>query len=535
MSGGSVVTHDIHRTPSSSASRRRSLRTVVCREGPGMSGRVESLAGLFIGLCMSVAGVANAGDCRTASRVTLSREVGITITQQRIAREPIVLGLNLEVAPFQRDFWDPTARRVKEPAHRLLASLQEPLIRYPGGTPSNRIDLLATVGDSRPPQLLAEWLGPHPVHFGLREYAQLAADLGVPGWLVLDVMGIGPGKPNPEQLAARNRRVVDLFRAEHSLLRVELGNEPFFPRYGLSGAEYAARLLPTLREIRQADPRLRSVVALAGFDMGPMKADRFNNELLDALAGADVDYSFHYYYDGAPGGPPLPLALDNLCGKLQWLERRLGRSPAVWLTEHGRWPGGRVGDPDWKQRWPESYNLGAAMSVAEFVIATAPWPQIRGALLHGVGAAGGPWHQIGRSDGGEYFPSATLLAQSMLQSLQGSQVLVTAVAAPFSERRPATRAVAFHRGDAGVSLLLTRRDAGNAAIRLTIPEFANRIVPYTSTELHAAALTAANTPEAPRTLVLTQDQGELRFDTAGVATLNARGPAVLLVSFGLRR
>lgn len=500
-----------------------------------MFGRVKRSLGLLTGLWMVAAGVANADDCRTDSRVKPSQEVGITVTQQRIAREPIVLGLNLEVAPFQRDFWDQTARRVKEPVQRLLVSLRAPLIRYPGGTPSNHIDLLATVGDLRPPQLLVEWLGPHPVHFGLLEYAQLAADLGAPGWLVLDVMGVGPGKPDPEQLAARSRRVVELFRAEHPLLRVELGNEPFFPRYDMSGAEYAARLLPTLRDIRHADSRLRSVVALAGFDMGPMKADRFNSELLDALAGADVDYAFHYYYDGPPGGPPLPSALDNLCSKLQWLERRLDRSPAVWLTEHGRWPGGRVGDLDWKQRWPESYNLGAAMSLAEFVIAIAHWPQVRGALLHGIGAAGGPWHQIGRSNGGEFFPSATLLAQSMLQSLQGNQILRTVVSAPFSEGRPATRAVAFHGGDAGLSLLLTRRDAGHAAIRLTIPGFAGRVVPYTTTELHAAALSAANTPEAPRTLALAKDQGDLRFDTAGVAKLNSRGPTVLLVSFGLRR
>lgn len=500
-----------------------------------MSGWVERLAGLLVGFWVPVAGAADISDCRIASQVQAAGETEISVKKQSVARAPILLGLNLEVAPFQRDFWDPAARQVKEPAHRLLASLRGPLIRYPGGTPSNRIDLLATVGDARPPQMLVDWLGPHPVDFGLREYARLAAGLGAPGWLVLDVMGVGPGRPSAEQLALRNRRIVDLFRAEHSLLRVELGNEPFFPRYDMSGAEYAARVLPTIRLLREVHPNVRPVVALAGFDMGSMRADRFNGELLDALAGAEVDFAFHYYYDGAPGGPPLPAALDNLCGKLQWLEQRMGRPPAVWLTEHGRWPGGRVGDPDWKKHWPESYNLGAAMSLAEFVIALAPWSQVRGALLHGIGAAGGPWHQIGRSNRGEFYPSATLLAQSMLQSLQGSKVLRTAVRAPFVDGRPVTRAVAFLSGDDEVSLLLTRRDPGVVEVRLTIPEFAGRNLTYTTTELHATALSAANSPESPGALVLAKGQGELRFDAAGSASVTVRGPAVLLVSLGPRR
>jgi hypothetical protein len=464
---------------------------------------------------------ANAQDCMRATQVTRGPAIVVEVAGTSVQRDPVVLGFNLEVVPFEKDFWDPARHQIQADVMAALTGVRGAVFRYPGGSVANRIDLLATLGVERSAQALADWRGPSPVRFGLQEYARFSSELQSPLWLVLNVLGSEQRPLPPEVLAQNNRRIVASLGDVRRIQRVELGNELFLPRQKMTGDEYGARVLPTAKLLRSEFPSLRPVVALAGFDMGPMKADAFNTGVIEAIGTEGFDYAFHYYYDGPPGGLPMQRTLANLCQKIDWLQRRTGADPAVWITEHGRWPGGRVSDDNWKALWPNSYDHAAALSSAEFVLATAQVAAVRGVFLHAMVGSGGPWHQLARGADGKLATTATFEAQKLLQVMQSARVLQTAVTAPELASGPAARAAAIRAADGKLTLLITQRASQPSQATLRIPEFKGRTVDVQVTSLQQPAAAGGRV----------QSTQSVRFDGVGQATVTLPDLSLSVLKF----
>jgi hypothetical protein len=322
------------------------------------------------------------------------------------------------------------------------------------------------------------------------------------------------------------------FTAKSPLLNVELGNELYLPRHKMTGAEYAERLLPTLKALRDSHPGLRPVVGLAGFDIGPMRAAEFNRGVLDKLENNDVDFSLHYYYDGPPGGPPLPSALRNLCDHIDWLKKRRGAPPRIWITEHGRWPGGKVDDPDWQLLWPNTRNLGAALSVAEFIIAVSSLPEVEGIFLHSLAGGKSPWTVLLRGMAADKpVKTAPLLAYELLHGLSQDTRIESIVMSPVLTNRPVFRA-AVTLSDTGVySVSAVHRGVLPSQMRLTIPAFAGRHVTYELRHLSGNSESAQNTADVPTHIAIQTTSGQVMFTQSGEALVEIPALSVFKLVF----
>lgn len=441
------------------------------------------------------------------------------------------IGFNLESFSFGGAHYAPQARSVSQPLTEALAALPGVSLRYPGGSIADRIDVIDTVGVARKPLRLADWAPVQPLSFGLHEYGDFVGLIGARAWLVLNVID-ADGKAPADVLAERNARGLRSLLARQAVTHVELGNEPYMPRHGLNGEAYGRRLLPTLRRLEREFPEQQPVVAVMGHDIGPYRADEYNRGVIAAIGPAKVDFAMHFYYDGPPGGPPVDRALRILCTRIEQLRALTGRAPVVWITEHGRWPGGRVGDEGWRELWPNTYNMGAALSVAEFIIGASQIPEVHGVLLHSLGSPNGPWPMFHRGEhADDLFPSATLLAQSVLYPLAQGRVSRTLTSRVAHGGVRQLRAAFVVGDDGGLGLAVVHRGTQAAAAVVQVPELAGQEVAYRARAVVAMHLEAFNAASARRAVRVVPLQGSVRFDEGGRATLPLPAQAVVFYAF----
>lgn len=415
-----------------------------------------------------------------AQRITVRPDQKITIrlADFSVGRPALVLGFNLESVPFQRAFWREDDDAVAPDVTDALKLFPGSVLRYPGGTVSNLVDLSAAIGSTRRIQSLVNWANPARVAFGPNEYANFVKSVGGNAWVVANVFGDVGGPLDPNILAARSRVAIRAVAAVTTPLRIELGNELYLPYRGISGGQYLAMAIPTLNMLRAEFPAIKPVVGLAGLDGGKLGAS-FNREVLDGLPIDVSDFSLHYYYDGPPGGLPIRSLLSNLCTRINEISEVRGRRPSIWITEHGRWPGGKVGQPHWASLWPNTYSLGAALATAEFLIAVAQIPEISGAFLHALAAPASPWALFHKRVGGAGFDtSATFRAQALFRSLPDSEVLSTQVSAPERKGIPSVRGVLYRDRSGSLGLLATHRSDSVEQASIHLPEFAGARVGY---------------------------------------------------------
>lgn len=446
---------------------------------------------------------------------------------------PMHLGFNLESVPFQLSYWNTANNTVRPAVTDYLRAMSGMVYRYPGGAVSNFVDLNAARGPTklRQPQRLVDWQPPEPVRFGIPEYADFAALAGGKMWGVLNIYGGIASKLDPHVLASRNREVVRSLRGRGPVLRWEIGNEMYLPKYHTDGSEYAQRILPTLDAMLKLDRTLKPVVGIATFDIGSNKADEFNRQLIRGLAGYEIEFAAHYYYDGKPGGPPVAWATDTLCDKIEKIERQIGKPPSIWITEHARWPPGRAGDKDWKNSWNESNDLSAALSVADFLLAVSQIDAVKGAFLHSLGGAKGPWVLFHESRlDKQIYPSVVLETARLLNAPLSSQVLPTRSRSS-SWKSKNLRGVFFRRADNNLGLAAVNRGDASATVRLFVPELAGRKVVALHQNISNDYLHARNTDEAPHSVSLRKYEETLRFDENGHAIINLAGFSISRLDF----
>ncbi|WP_324778861.1 hypothetical protein [Thiobacillus sedimenti] len=370
--------------------------------------------------------------CPPNVQVAPAAEYHVAVSDRVIKQlKPQFFGFSLEWVGFQEDLWDNQAQKVNPAVISALQAFPGAVYRYPGGTVANYFDWRASVGPqaSRPLRRAVDWKGPLATRFGFNEYLNFLKAVGGQAWLVANLYGdFGSEEPATVLSSQAAQWATAARQANANVLRWELGNELDRGQYQWPPERYSARALEIARAIRSADPAARFVNLLEDYDAQRWtSAKSYNTETSRALASLLPDQALHLYYDGPPGGPPVPHRLKHLCASAAAVQAGSGRPATLWLTEHARWPAGKTSDPDWKQNWGSTSNLEGALSVADMVIALSQTPGVEGQFLHSLAGVGGPWPLFHRTGAG-LKPSAVYWALRVLREGMLDQVLETRTA-----------------------------------------------------------------------------------------------------------
>lgn len=476
--------------------------------------------------------------CAPSVQVEQAAEYRVAVADRVIKQlKPQFFGFSLEWVGFQDDLWDNQAQKVNPAVISALQAFPGAVYRYPGGTVANYFDWRASVGpqQSRPPRRAVGWKGPLVTRFGFNEYLDFLGEVGGQAWLVANLYGDFDGEATATALSSQAAQWAAVARqANANVLRWELGNELDRNQYQWSPEKYSARALQVARAIRAADPAARFVSMLEDYDAQRWtSAKTYNTQTSRALASLMPGQALHLYYDGPPGGPPVPHRLKYLCASADAVKAGSGRPASIWVTEHARWPAGKATDPDWKKNWGSASNLEGALSVADMVIALSQTPGVEGAFLHGIGGLSGPWLLFHRTAAG-LKPSAVYWALRVLRESMLDQVL---------ESRTYSRNASGYAGgyDVRTSLLTdaarskfvlwaVNRSGAASGVRLVLPMLAGKTVDVRHASLADANANANNVLDGQR-LMPKEASYPLTFDARGETLVNLPAYSVSAVSF----
>lgn len=358
---------------------------------------------LLIGLSACFTSVTNAATTSSIDELTEIRRGSVPrveVTNYMVRRKPAnFFGFNMEFLENQTDLFDPATGWFKPNVVKHFSEIPGSIYRYPGGLPSNHFNWEWSVGpyNQRPAQRSVAWHAPAPVMFGVDEYFRFVDAVHGRPWYTLNLLGWS----STELVAELPSNVVAESNARLAAYALGKATNKTFPRYYQLGneldrsvyewlpAKYIQRSQVTIHAMHRVDPDARFVAFLRDFDWkykvrgGSSTYSDFMSQVLTALPMVN-DFSLHYYYD-------YPSHFTN---KVSLLPRRLalfkrairkateirgGKTPNVWVTEHGR-----SRDPDQKGRQAHKFTggMGGAISSADFWIAAAQIPAIQGAFLH---------------------------------------------------------------------------------------------------------------------------------------------------------
>lgn len=441
-------------------------------------------------------------------------------------------GFNLESAEFQLSLWDEKSQQVRPEVVRELAPFKGAVYRFPGGTTANYYPWAKGTGAvaKREPVRIVDWTELPRIAFGLDEYLDFVDQVGGQAWYVLNLQG---GLGEPAELDALTGQAHELVRyvgrRNQPVLRWELGNELDRAQDMWTSAKYVVHAQAVLQAVRSADPDARFVGMMADYDAQKSRgitSSQYNQAVATALKDAGVDeYEQHLYYDGPPDGPNLPNRLRQLCRSIQDA-RDAGvpqRKLAFWVTEHGRWPQARPGEK-WKLSWKKTADVGAAIGVADLLIALTQMAEVRGSALHSLHGTNGPWplfHKSASSSDGTLVPSVTLHAYSLLNRSMLPVVLPSRSSSPartgYEGGYDARGAVLTTPERDRFSVWTVNRDTSELTVTLRVAELAGRKV-SADLEYIAAKDSEANNYEKADTVVPQRASRTLSFDSAGTAT-----------------
>jgi hypothetical protein len=218
----------------------------------------------------------------------------------------------------------------------------------------------------------------------------------------------------------------------------QLGNELDRSRYQWPHDKYVERSLASIQAIREVDPDARFIAFLREFNWryrhGKTGISRYQDFIRDVLTGLPMvnDYSIHVYYDGEirPGGRFLhiPDAVDRVKRTLAVASEVRGDvSPGVWITEHSRRI--QVNRENEAVAREITTNLAGAISTADFLLAMAQLPEVRGTSVHALnGVARQLFDASVRHN--DLRPRPTLWAMRVLNAARDGAVLSTRTSGP---------------------------------------------------------------------------------------------------------
>ena len=443
----------------------------------------------------------------------------------RSAQAPLHLGFNLEWVPFQRDFWDIKESKPDPALARLMSVFPGAVYRYPGGTVSNFLDLAASLGpsDQRQAQQPVTWTGPVPMHFGLAEYFEFVRAVRGTSWLILNVYGRRDKRWDIAQLKPAWAQITSFAKTQQVPLRFELGNELYLPMYGLEADEYASRAIEAAQFMRNQVPEVPVVALLADFDRPGRSKRDFNRPVLRRSAGLVSNFAQHSYYDGPPGGPPVPNRLREICRTISDAKGSGITNPTIWVTEHARWPGGRTSDPDWKNLWPKTHDLGAALGVADYVIGLSQMAPVRGAFLHSLAGTQGPWPLMTRSSSGELIPSAVYRSLEVLLPMFGAldvhEAATLATDSGYAGGYDLRATVSRDPISGTWHVFAVQRSSRPLPVSVRIPGLANQLIRSEHRYITGTTTADNNTASSPQRIGVQTDSTNLQVDASGMLSI----------------
>lgn len=485
--------------------------------------------------------------CPSQVLVKRAESSAITVDSERPLRRlaPEFFGFNLEWVEFQASLWNMPSGKVRADVADWLRAFPGAVYRYPGGTIANSMDWRDTTGvpTERPSRQFVSWTGPFPARFGLDEYLNFVRDVNGQAWYVVNIFGDSSGETSPRIRAAQAGQLSAYLAQKRQdglpgILRWELGNELDRGEYRWSSEKLAAAAKLVADEIQRSDPQARFVSLMQDYpaqgDLG-ISTSQYNRRLASALRVPAGEYAKHVYYDGKPGGPPVPNQVKAICEAVADAKAVASkRTPAIWLTEHASVPPNAWVDPAWKKSWPRTGDLGAAIGVADMVIAAAQIPAVQGAFVHALHGSDGPWPLFHMTKNSSVHPGAVYWALRILRDSMLEDVLPTTTSSPDNSRYDGgydLRTVVLADAERKrYAVWAVNRSGQPLATRLSIPAVKNMKLAGKHVWL-ADGNSRANNYLAGNRVQPAENLIELTFDQTGSATVTLPPYSVSALSF----
>lgn len=458
---------------------------------------------------------ANAGCVDDPAQVCSSSENKITVEQTRIGRDPSrvknLFGLHSLWWGVQATLANDDGVVTPEVADTLKVSGVSAIRNGGGANESNWRECIGPQA-SRKAQKVVDWAGPMVCRFGVAEYERLNDALGVRvSWHIANMVGYEMQVNSPEaqsvSAAHHARTVANL--APRRTRYWEMGNELERGRLKWPAAEIAARTEKVARAIGTADPEAKLVLPLTEYRPAWMRDDKeHNRELIRRFKPYSNSFALHLYYDNPPDGPSVANRLQLITSTIRLIQGEGVTEPAIWITEHARWPKGNSSMSNWKTNWYQTEDFDAVLSTADFLAGLSQIEPVVGAMWHGLRT--GPWNFLREHNGRvEMGPIAELY-----RFLRPSQDL-TAL-----ETRLTSRPTQDHLGRYAIRASAFTQDHAPGVPRSTIVWIVNRSAQEQPVWLELKALHARGSLDVTRRTLL-EDPDSKQARVPKLVTLRA--------------
>ncbi|HNQ03391.1 MAG TPA: hypothetical protein PKH69_02145 [Thiobacillaceae bacterium] len=469
-----------------------------------------------------------------------------TVTQGLRELTPEFFGFNLEWVGFQTTFWEAATRRVNPAVVAYLQAFPGAVYRYPGGGGANSFQWADSVGQyaMRPKRKVVSWLNPVAVNFGFDEFLDFVHSVAGKPWVVLNLYGTRAGETQTEPLLESATAWVNYAKAKASagadpVLRWELGNElDRGPTKSWSPAKYVSIAGTFGNAINAARPSGKPVAMLQDWKAQLSRTvSGYNQDVMSGLRDVTTEYAHHLYFDAPPASREVPRRFAVVCGTLANAKKIGIANPRIWITEFGRdIPHVYDNSAGWKNSWPKTANLEAALGVADAVILATQIPEIAGVFAHSLATTKGPWPMFHADQSGALRPSVVfqtlrLLREDMLPVVLETQLRSnnrSGYAGGYDLRATVMTNLQRDR----FALWAVNRAPQAISVEVLIPQLAARVVEARHRYVADANLEANNYASAG-SITVQEAKPTLAFDNSG--TMHIVLPPQSVSSIGFAR
>lgn len=501
--------------------------------------RATIAAGLALAISGGLAGCTRANATRDVCPSDIWTEsadqISVTVLPGNPVRSDLdagFFGFNLPWFNFQNGLMSAADSAAPHPdLASYLRRFSGAYYRYPGGTFGNYFDWQGAVGpvEARLAQKATGWSPPQVIRFGIPEYFSFLDVVQGRPWYVVNLFGRFGNELELPALQAESKGLfahLQQFSASHPAqfreIKYELGNELDRDVYGWSAEKYAKRAMAIGKQFESGGKPSPQVVPLEDFDaLRGRSASEYNREVVEKLPETIQDFALHPYYAGRPGGPPVNNRLRHICATLDDIQAvRPGSQPSIWLTEHARWPQGKINSDEWKGNKPRTNNLDAALHVGDFLIGAARIAPIKSTFLHALHANDAPWALFVRDyKQDKLIPTAVYLGLVLFREGMAAQVLPSKMrstnTAEVDGGHDARALVMQEPGQGTYKIWLVNHAHQQNTITVKIPALASRTIQIEHKYLAHADASANNSTAQPTMLEIQTAHAQLKADQDG--------------------
>jgi alpha-L-arabinofuranosidase len=474
--------------------------------------------------------------CPKETLVNRSFSYSINVDSDHVTHKllPEYFGFNLEWVGFQWSLWDVQKNVLRPEVASYLKAFPGAVYRYPGGTIANEMNWRDVIGapDIRPKKNYVPWMQPFVAKFGLKEYLNFVKQVNGKAWYVANIYGNVNEELSSSILSEEAGELAKYIHHYNEtetvpIFRWELGNELDRGQYKWSPEKIAKVSEIVASKIQSNDQNAKFVSLMQEYDAQAEKgirATEYNQRIAKNLNHLTDEFAMHVYYDGKPGGQPIPSRIKAICDAISEAKLAIPQSsPSIWVTEHARVPPNAWVDPNWKKSWPRTADLEAAIGVTDLMIAGTQIPALKGAFIHSLHGTSGPWPLFHLNKSAtEIHPSVVYWALKMMRESMLENVLPTTT---FSRNKSGydggydLRATVMTNSDhTKYSIWAINRSGKQVNAQLGGSMFINRAVSAQNVMLSDENELANNYINASRVNPIIQSK-KLSFDNSGSTTV----------------